>query len=728
MSLAVEQPQHRLGSAISRAVPARGSHGRQVLLGATVGLVVGLLVVLPWISNGYLLLLDWISGPNQTITGGVYGINGGDVDGLPWRLAVQSMRALIGPAATAWLMILLFFPIAAAGMAHLVRGSTSQTVVVALLATCNPLVVTRIAAGHVPYLIGVACLPWLLASALNARRDGTWFSSRTAGWFAVGLAISPHMAWLGGTTLLIVALLPRPTLRSLVRLLLTSLAAATVYAYGIAVWLTGVRIPQVGTPDLAEYATRPGDAGSIVTVLSLRGYWRENTIDVGQALGYWWIPIVVAVVAFALLGISGFAGEHLARGPVLFAMLIVGTILSIGAQGPFGWLYRWAFEALPLFAVMREPLKWLPLILIPLAAGLARAVPIVSASLARLLHRLGPDSHLTGNPNASATATGRLPIALAAVLCALPAIFCLPYLLLGMGGRITTSQYPAGWSAANEAMGPGTGSVMFMPWHAYQPFIFTDGRAVATPARAFFARPVISSDAVELGSIRTDSDSSRALFLDEVVAKGARNASFGDLIAPVGIEFVAVAKDSSTPANFSWLAAQGGLTLFLDNPDMTVYRVDRAATGRVIGARQATSRDVQQLTNAGKMGTEAALPAGPSTPPVPSTQSGGLQRISATEWALASGSPGWVVLPEDWSAGWQLNGTAGVKTGQGLVAFESDGTGGQIVYRPWKFIRPAIVISVLALLALIVTGVLRNRAVARSGRNNTGTSTNYTGD
>ncbi len=67
----------------------------------------------------------------------------------------------------------------------------------------------RVTAGHVAFLLGLSFLPWLLSSALNARTQQRWFSARTAGWYALSIAVSPHMAWLGGMVLLLVTLLPR---------------------------------------------------------------------------------------------------------------------------------------------------------------------------------------------------------------------------------------------------------------------------------------------------------------------------------------------------------------------------------------------------------------------------------------------------------------------------------------------------------------------------------------
>lgn len=170
---------------------------RRIIEGAVLGLVVGVLVIWPWTSGGYLLLLDWVSGPNQTLTPGVFGLSGSALDALPFRLATQGLRNTIGPQATAWLLILMFFPLAAAGIAAASGGSRWRFLPASTLMVCNPWVVDRVRAGHVALLLGVALLPWLMAAARDARQRGAMFSVRPALWYALAISMSPHAAWLG---------------------------------------------------------------------------------------------------------------------------------------------------------------------------------------------------------------------------------------------------------------------------------------------------------------------------------------------------------------------------------------------------------------------------------------------------------------------------------------------------------------------------------------------------
>ena len=167
--------------------------GRRVLAEAgLLGLVLGLLVVAPWVRSGYLLLLDWVSGPEQALTPGVYGLSGSALDAMPFRIGTQALRVLVGPAATAWLLILAYFPIAAAGAAAAAGGGRWRAWPAALLMVCNPFVIDRIRAGHVAVLLGMAVLPWLFAAALHARRLNKPFAVRPALWYALAISVSPH--------------------------------------------------------------------------------------------------------------------------------------------------------------------------------------------------------------------------------------------------------------------------------------------------------------------------------------------------------------------------------------------------------------------------------------------------------------------------------------------------------------------------------------------------------
>ena len=107
-------------------------------------------------------------------------------------------------------------------------------------------------------------------------------------------------------------------------------------------------------------------------------------------------------------------------------------------------------------------------------------------------------------------------------------------------------------------MGDGPGQVLFLPWHLYLAFPFTDGRVIANPAPTSFRRSVISGDNVEAVGIQTTSASPRSAFLERLFAQGPRTHDFGSLVAPLGVKYVVLAKTADW-RSYSWVSAQPDL-------------------------------------------------------------------------------------------------------------------------------------------------------------------------
>lgn len=656
-----------------------GPQWRIAVESGLVGAVVGALVVAPWTTGGYLLLLDWAGGPHQALGPSLQGLGGRSLDALPFRLATQFLREVLGPHATVWLLVWLYFPIAAAGASVLVGGGRWRRHSSALAMVCNPFVADRVRVGHVAFLLSVAALVWLLHSALSAGER--WFAVRPAAWFALAVSCSPHAAWLGGVLLVAVALRRRPRPCDIVRTCSVGLCAAGVHAYGIVVWAAQLPTFRVSEADLTAYATRPGPGGLVATVVSLHGLWRDGGPLVRDRCP---TPLAVLVLLVALtavaVGLGSLWREQPSLGRPLVVACVVGVGLGMGVDGPLGWLYRLLFEHVPLFAVMREQHKWTALAMIGFAAAFGACVDALSR-WARPLART------------------------AAAVCACAPLVAAPALLWGLGGTIATSEYPASWRAADELMGSGDGRVLFLPWHAYQPFDFTGGRTVATPAAACFRRPVITADSVEVQGLRTDSTSSRSAYLDRLVAD-AGGSDFGRLVAPLGVEYVALSKGREDAA-YRWLEDEPSLVRVLDAPELALYRVTAAGTGRVGAARVAGHRAAAE--GAAGFGTEAVLPAGSGSGPVPSRLSGGLLRLDATTWWVAPGQPGPVVLPEEWSTGWRLDGAPGTPATSGAVVFTAGPGPATVVYQPAAWWSASAGVSVVVLVVLVVTGLVHHR-------------------
>ena len=397
------------------------------------------------------------------------------------------------------------------------------------------------------------------------------------------MAINPHMFWLGGACLVAVMLLPRPAWRDVVRTAQIAASAGLVYAYGAVVYLTGTRTIRVTEADLDAYATVSGPGGLLTTLVSLHGFWRDFPDQARTA-----VPAAVAVLALAaavtlvVVGLARLVAVRDPLGPPVVALGVVGLVLASGVSGPVDGGYRWAFEHLPLFEAMREQQKWLALTVVAAAVGAGAAVEWL---------------------------VGRVGAGAGVVAAAVPLV-CAPALLWGLGGTVSTSTYPTGWYEADAAMGGGQELALFLPWHGYQPFGFTDDRSVATPAEAFFRRPVLSGDAVELERLRTDSVSLRQAYLDQLVADGGGGTSFGRLVAPLGVRYVVLSTEKEAD-RYTWLARQRDLRLVLRTDTVLVYEVTVRGDGRVVSSRLVPGLPrALALAAADELGTEAVVTGG----------------------------------------------------------------------------------------------------------------------
>ena len=656
--------------------------------------VVGIAVVAPWTGRGWLVMLDWTAGPRATLTNSAYGLDPAQLDAMPVRVALAVLRMVVGPGPASWLPVLVFFPAAAAGMARLVDGPTTRRLAAAALFVANPFVVQRLQAGQLLVLGGYALLPWATRSFLAARASGRWFRVRSAGWLALMVSVSPHMLWIGGVVLAASLVSPRPRLRDLVRVVLTVFAALAVYAYGVVMYLSGVHLAHVGHADLAAFPTAGGTTlGQLANVVTLQGFWRQS------AAGAVWSPggftVAVVGVAFAVIVLGVRAGLRNRGTRALTVTVAVagaaGVVLALGASGPTGFVYRLAFDHLPFFQVMREAQKFTMLVALAAAVGFGLGAEWVVAR--------------TATPGG-----GQVRRAATVGALALVPVLTLPSLAWGLGGDVRLSHFPASWSAAERIMGPGPESVLFLPWHQYQAFPFTDGRTVRNPAAAFFSRPVVDGDALELPGLRTSSTSARSAYLEQLLARGAGIRSLGQLLAPLGVRYVALAT-TTVDESYRWLGHQRDLVLVLDRPDLRVWRVVPSATGRVVGARAVHGvDDLIALANAGTLGSEAVLPAATTDVGVaPGAAAGGLTATSPVRYSLSAGAPGWVVAPAPSASGWRLDGRRGVPTLAGGLAFRAGAHAGTIAYRPWRWVKWGEMASGVALVALVAIGLLEHR-------------------
>jgi hypothetical protein len=174
---------------------------------------------------------------------------------------------------------------------------------------------------------------------------------------------------------------------------------------------------------------------------------------------------------------------------------------------------------------------------------------------------------------------------------------------------------------------------------------------------------MVSSAAVEVGPLRTNSESQRQRTVDELVAT-AGGDDFAGTLAALGVRQVVVAKNADPGEDYAWVGRQPGLEPLSSDDTMDSFRVLTPTPGQ--------SR---------------------------------LVPVDETTYEITAGAAGPVVLPEECSEGWQIDGEPGTCTDVGTVVFDVGPGPNRVDYAPWNLIRTGVVVSLAMLLLLIIIGL-----------------------
>lgn len=696
----------------SRVAEWCGTPGRAVAAQLALPAAVAVAVCAPLVDKGWLFLLDWSRGPHVPPPEELWGL-GGTAAALPFALVTWALGELLGPAVLGWLPVAIGLTGATLSAGSLVGGAAVRRAAAGLLYAVNPFVFDRVFAGHVAFLLGYALLPLAVRSLLRAEK-ATGVAGRLPPvlWTTLLVGLAPHFAWLIAVVCLAM-LVTRPSRQT--ASWLTGMGAVVVLANAYLVLPPlvggGQSAVEVGGADLAAYRTS-GDApiGVAANVAGLHGFWRQEISLPKDDVPGWplfWAGVVLVAGAGAIRGRrAGGADRRLVA--VVAGAGALGFLLALGDQGPTGDAYRWLYENVPGFEVMREPQKF--------AALLALAYAV--------LFGLGAEAAVEG--------IGR-PVARrvwTATLLVLP-VLTAPTLLWGFGGRVGVDHYPGSWAEADRVMGDGPERILFLPWHQYLRLPFTD-RIVANPASFAFRRNVVSGDNVELPGLRTASLSARSAYLEFLYAHGDRLHSFGQLVAPHGVGYVVLAKAVDW-RQYTWLDRQADLEKVLDSDEIAVYR-NRHPVGH--GKRVAASVTVEDWGELAGLSESAdlsgtavrarreepgairrpALTADMLGPPAPQ---GGVDRRSPVHYHVEAGTPGWVVLGEAYDPGWRLGGRQATRLAGGATGFEVGAGPAEVRFTPWSVVRVGYAVTFVTIVFVGTAGLVRRRT-GRKARVRTG--------
>lgn len=561
------------------------------LLGAAM-----LLSSLPFLGGRYSFLLDQVFGPGRTefqlvLYGFEVPVYGGF---LPFRAFESVSGGLLG-VGLAQKLFLVGILASVLLIGYRVLPGGPGVAIYVLLLLVNPFTYARVIVGHFLVIWGLAMLTLSLYSFTRYLDDGNHENLLFSVVAVTLLGFSSHLLLAGGILLGFVAGFKYLETRE------TAIIGRTVAVPAIAIpvnvyWLGPVLlagsqgISKVTSADQHIYAPNTDVFTALYSTASMHGFWRGGITYATDIFP----PIALLFIPILYLAVHGFLTnyDHPERGYVVKALgatWLVALLLGSGVNGPAAPLYSWLFENVPFFAGMRDSNKFVALIVVAYAylgaLGLDDLLDSVPEfSVARLRSALTGLRDSVAQESLSATPELRTLAAwtLAAFLLLTPVLYTFP-MVTGYAGQIEAQDYPEEWYEAKEYVDDPAredGAVLFLPWHQYMDYHWVAGsqQRIATPARAFFERPVIQGDNVEAGPVYSTSTNPVSDYVEFVFGLGPEYAprenvtNVGELLAHVDVEYVVVTKEADWRAYDAVLRNQTDLRLALENEMFRVYR------------------------------------------------------------------------------------------------------------------------------------------------------------
>ena len=500
-------------------------------------LVVAALITLPWFLHpGYLLLLDWTGIPHPQIsldpTGGIAGI--------PIQIAWAGLSTVIASSLAQKILVLAMLMLAGCAtyrLAYFLLSNKLASIIAGIFMITNAFVFNRLQMGHIYLLYAYALTPYAIYLVLCFLQQP---SNKKALWAGIGcsavILLSIHHIIL---LPILIALFtwhahnirryPHTQYIALFGPYIAALLAILAVAY----INPASQLATISFKDIAVFAPRAQCTPQLLTdTLFLSSQWRNP-----QAVS---LPCSNRIIFYAsnifLLGV-------MVIGAWSNKKLLVGAITLI------------LLTDIPFMPAMRDSAKYL--------ADLALIEAILLAyGTVHLQKKYG-----------SALSV----LILASTLLAGSSVYW------GLSNSITPKIYPQSWYAFNQTLAklPEKPRVLFLPWHLYMPFDFTNQATIADPAKLFFTNgSIIQGDKLEMQQgntfITTESTSLESREINRVLAQiGTPDFpnAFLTILKEQHVSYIALAHSSPEEALYkNTLQKLPYASLLIDSPGLTVWQ------------------------------------------------------------------------------------------------------------------------------------------------------------
>jgi hypothetical protein len=514
------------------------------------------------LHRGYVLVGDMTFVPRQPWKSAWLGLDGS----IPRAVPADAMVSALGQVVPGDLLqkVVLLGTLVLAGLglfrlaARVPNSSPAARLGGAVLYLWNPYVFERLAIGHWGLLVGYAALPWVVAAALDVRRDADRGSARLFLAMLVAAVGSPTGGLVTAAFAAVICAERRHPAR-----------ACAVIAMGVLVnlpWLVpGVlndAVPSDSSGVAAFAAGADTPLGTWPSLLTFGGIWKHAVVPTERSAG----PLVVAGFVLVVLAVLALVRHRNRLGALLpgrLAVVATGALLVAGlpTTGVGSRLVTHLVDTVPGAGLWRDSQKWL----MPFVLVVCLAFVVLLDSVQRRL------------------ASTELPAVSSTVALAFLPVVLLPSLAWGLSGRFEPVSFPHEWEAVRTILDhqPSTDRrTAVIPWSTYQRLPWNDRRAALDPALRYFPGQVVANEDLTVAERLTigggDADASaigRAVSSQQPI---------GPALAAAGVRYLLVEKTASSSADVSLPAG----TLLHGGPELLL--LDLGGEGRLVRSPHTT--------------------------------------------------------------------------------------------------------------------------------------------
>ncbi len=509
-------------------------------------MLLALLVLLPLLGPGYVLHLDMVFVPTQTLLPWNLGIGAGLPRAVPQDAVVSLLAGPLPGQILQKVMLLASLILAGWGAGRLAGPGLTRQVPAASIYMWSAYTAGRLLMGHWSLLWAMALLPWVVLAARRARTRGDWLpvvllcglSALVPTGGVIAAAVGIPLAVGFGTVLS----WPR-------RFAVVSLVVLINAPW----WLAAMRSGSATVSDpmgLQVFGARSDGAGGILlSVIGGGGVWNSQA-TLGSRTTWFAALAAVVVLALAAAGWSRWLRQSYAETVVLSVLgaLGLGWAWLSGVAGSSGWMQQIVSEA-PGGGLLRDGQKWTVWWMLLLAVTAPWGVSRVCA-------------HLQAS----------LRVFMAAALALLP-LATTPDLAMGAFGRLSRATYPSSWEAVRQslAQSPEAGDVVSLPWAPYRRYAWNHADTVLDPLPRYLTRTVVWNDSLPVSVdgrvVQVGGDDPRARIIGDTITAGQPLPA---TLAALGIRWIVVQRDqpvTHAPANLA------GADKVFSHGDLELWRV-----------------------------------------------------------------------------------------------------------------------------------------------------------